>query len=154
MKFNNYRHQRQQTYFRPPWQRIKHTLPVFWSHGLNINSVCHRRIKMYINRNLTRCQNSLANSAFELLCLTGCPSARPRTLPNVVSNSTVDASCSLAEPLFMPSLPTTGASFRLLGIPVHPKYSDRCDGLPLALPEEGRYCSSTMTFCAVWSNGD
>ena len=61
------------------------------------------------------------------------PSAKPNTLPNVVSISIVAISCSLAdEPLVpdIPSLFTTGASLRLLGMPVQPRNADLCGGAP------------------------
>ena len=80
-----------------------------------------------------------------------CPSVSPRSRPNVVSSSTVEISCSLEKPPFIPSRPTTGASFRLLGMPVQPKKHDRCGGAPLTLPEGALYCSSIMTFCAGYS---
>lgn len=76
---------------------------------------------------------------------TFCPSVRPRSRPNVVSSSTVEISCSLERPLPIPSLPMTGASFRLLGMPVHPKKHDRCGGATPAFPVD-LYCSSMITF--------
>lgn len=117
-------------------QGVNHTLPVFWSRRFNVNGVRHRRIKVYIDSNLDICQNPACDHR-KLAFRTFCPSPRPKTLPNVVSNSTVEASWSLL--LLMPSRPTTGANFRLLGIPVHPRYIDFCAGLPLTFPEEGRY---------------
>jgi hypothetical protein len=77
------------------------------------------------------------------------PSARPRSRPKVVSSSTVDISCSLEDPLLMPSLPTTGASLRLLGIPVQPRKHDCCGEAPLAFMEADLYCNSIITFWAV-----
>lgn len=83
---------------------------------------------------------------------TFCPSVRPSSRPKVVSISTVDISCSRENP---PSRATTGASLRLLGMPVHPRKHDRCGGAPapLALPLADLNWNSMITFWAGYNDG-
>lgn len=126
---------------------VGHTFPVCGRQRLDVDGVRDGRVEVQEDPNLGRWHQHPHVVSSITTQPTFCPSVNPNTLPNAESTSTTATSWSLADAP-MPSLPTTGASLRLLGIPVHPRYDDRCTE-PLDREPDERYCSSTMTFCAV-----